>query len=150
MHIDKDLIFIDPEVKDTDMLFELMCAGLEKKGWVEADFFTSLKERERKFPTGLDTGKIKIAIPHTDPDKVIIEGMAVAVIKKPLDFAEMGYPGKRLVPVSIVFLLLLKKGKVEFYHKLLNKIKNSDILLKIYESRSRQDACRLLTRSLNT
>jgi len=132
MHIDKDLIFLDPKVKSIDMLFELMCAELEKKGWIEADFFKSLIERERKFPTGLDTGKIKIAIPHTDPDKVIIDG------------------GKRLVPVSIVFLLLLKKGKVEFYHKLLNKIKNSDILLKIYESSSRQDACRLLTRSLNT
>ena len=150
MHIDKDLIFLDPKAKSIDMLFELMCAKLEKRGWIEADFFKSLIERERKFPTGLDTGKIKIAIPHTDPDKVIIEGMAVAIIKKPLDFTEMGYPGKRLVPVSIVFLLLLKKGKVEFYHKLLNKIKNSDILLKIYESRSRQDACRLLTRSLNT
>ncbi len=150
MHIDKDLIFLDPKVKSIDMLFELMCAELKKKGWVEADFFKSLIERERKFPTGLDTGKIKIAIPHTDPDKVLIEGMAVAVIKKPIDFTEMGHPDKRQVPVSIVFLLLLKKGKVEFYHKLLNKIKNSDILLKIYESRSRQDACRLLTRSLNT
>ncbi len=150
MHIDKDLIFLDPKVKSIDMLFELMCAELEKRGFIGADFFKSLIERERKFPTGLDTGKIKIAIPHTDPDKVIIEGMAVAIIKKPLDFAEMGYQGKRLVPVSIVFLLLLKKGKVEFYHKLLNKIKNSDILLKIYESSSRQDACQLLTRSLNT
>ncbi|MES0340919.1 MAG: PTS sugar transporter subunit IIA [Candidatus Humimicrobiaceae bacterium] len=149
MHIDKDLIFLDPKVKSIDMLFELMCAELEKKSWVETDFFNSLIERERRFPTRLDTGKIKIAIPHTDPDKVVIEGMAVAVIKKPLDFAEMGYPGKRLLPVNIVFLLLLKKGKAEFYHKLLNKIKNSDILLKIYESGSRQDACQLLTRSLN-
>ena len=149
MHIDKDLIFLNPKVKNIDMLFELMCAELEKKSWVETDFFNSLIERERKFPTGLDTGKIKIAMPHTDPDKVAIEGMAVAVIKKPIYFAAMGYPGKRLVPVNIVFLLLLKEGKVEFYHKLLNKIKNSDILLKIYESRSRQAACRLLTRSLN-
>lgn len=150
MNIDKDLIFLDPKVQSIDMLFELMCAELEKRGWIKADFFSSLIERERRFPTGLDTGKIKIAIPHTDPGRVIIEGMAVAVIKKPLDFAEMGYPDKRLLPVNIVFLLLLKKGKVKFYHKLLNKIKNSDILLKIYESENRQDACQLLTRSLNT
>ena len=150
MHIDKDLIFLDPKIRSIDMLFRMMSAELEKKGWIEADFLNSLIKREERFPTGLDTGKIKIAIPHTDPDKVLIEGMAVAVIKKPINFAEMGHPDKRQVPVSIVFLLLLKKGKVEFYHKLLNKIKNSDILLKIYESRSRQDACRLLTRSLNT
>ena len=76
--------------------------------------------------------------------------MAVAIIKKPLDFTEMGSPDRRILPVNIVFLLLLKKGKAEFYHKLLNKIKNSDILLKIYESGNRQDACQLLTRSLNT
>jgi PTS system galactitol-specific IIA component len=150
MHIDKDLIFLDPKIRSIDMLFRMMSAELEKKGWIEADFLNSLIKREERFPTGLDTGKIKIAVPHTDPDKVIIEGLSVAVIKKPLDFAEMGYPGKRLLPVNIVFLLLLKKGKAEFYHKLLNKIKNSDILLKIYESGSRQDACQLLTRSLNT
>ena len=149
MHINKDLIFLDPKIRSIDMLFEIMCAELEKKGWIEADFLSSLIEREERFPTGLDTGKIKIAVPHTDPEKVIIEGLAVAVIKKPLDFAEMGHPDKQLLPVNIVFLLLLKKGKAEFYHKLLNKIKNSDILLKLYESENRQDACQLLIRSLN-
>jgi len=150
MHIDKDLIFLDPKVQSIDMLFKLICAELEKRGWIGTDFFNSLIERERRFPTGLNTGKIKIAVPHTDPDKVIIEGMTVAVIKKPLDFAEMGHHGKRLLPVNIVFLLLLKKGRVEFYQKLLNKIKNSDILLKIYESGNKRDTCQILTRSLNT
>ena len=150
MHIDKDLIFLDPEAGSIEVLLRLMSTELEKKGCVETDFFESLIRREKKFPTGLDTGEIKIAIPHTDPDKVIIEGMAIAIIKKPLDFIEMGSPDRRILPVNIVFLLLLKNGKAEFYHKLLNKIKNSDILLKIYESGNRQDACQLLTRSLNT
>ncbi len=150
MHIDKNLIFLDPEAGSIEVLFKLMSVELEKKGCIEADFFESLIAREKRFPTGLDTGKIKIAIPHTDPDKVIIEGMAVAVIKKPLDFTEMGSPVKRLLPVNIIFLLLLKNRKAEFYHMLLNKIKNSDILLKIYESGNRQDACQLLIRLLNT
>ena len=83
MHIDKDLIFLDPKVQSIDMLFKLICAELEKRGWIGTDFFNSLIEREGRFPTGLNTGKIKIAVPHTDPDKVIIEGMAVAVIKSP-------------------------------------------------------------------
>lgn len=150
MQIDKDLIFLNPEAESIDMLFKLMCAALEKKGWVKDDFYICLINRERKFPTGLDTGRIKIAIPHTDPDKVARAGMVVAVLKKPLDFGEMGSPGPKLLPVKIVFLLMLKRGRAKFYHKLLNKIKNSDILLRIYQADSRQDICQLLMKSLNT
>jgi len=76
--------------------------------------------------------------------------MAVAVLKKPLDFGEMGSPGPKLLPVKIVFLLMLKRGRAKFYHKLLNKIKNSDVLLRIYQADSRQDICQLLMKSLNT
>ncbi|MCJ7665161.1 MAG: PTS sugar transporter subunit IIA [Actinobacteria bacterium] len=150
MQIERDLIFLNPQVESIDMLFKLMCAALEKKGWVKDDFCICLINRERQFPTGLDTGDIKIAIPHTDPDKVICEGMAVAVLKKSLDFGEMGSPGTKSLPVNIVFLLLIKKGKVKFYHKILNKIKNSDILLKLYQADSRQDVWQLLIKSLNT
>ena len=150
MQIDRDLIFLNPEARSIDMLFKLMCTTLEKKGWVKDDFYIYLINRERQFPTGLDTGSIKIAIPHTGPDKVIIEGMAVAVLEKPLGFGEMGNPGTELLPVKIVFLLLLKSGRVKFYHKLLNKIKNSDILFKIYQADSRQAICQLLIKSLNT
>ena len=150
MQIDEDLIFLNPEAESIDILFKLMCTALEKKGWVKDDLCICLTNRDREFPTGLDTGSIKIAIPHTGPDKVTCEGMAVAVLKKPLDFGEMGSTGPKLLPVKIVFLLLLKKGRAKFYHKLLNKIKNSDILLRIYQADSRQAICQLLMKSLNT
>lgn len=149
MLIYRDLLFIYPEVKKTDDLFLLFSQVLKKKGWVKNDFYTSLIKRENDFPTGLDTGRIKIAIPHTDTRKVIVEGMAVAVLKNPLTFGEMGNPGNK-ISIKIVFLLLLKNNKAKFYSNLLNKIQNSDILLKIYEADSRQNLCRLLTRLLDT
>ncbi len=149
MLINKDNIFIDPAVSSTSELFELFYKNLFEKGFVREDFYNALVEREKSYPTGLDTGNIKIAIPHTDSNMIIREGMAVAVLKEPVSFSEMGDPASSL-RVNIVFLLLIKDRKAKFYHILLNKIKNSDILHKIYKSDNKQALCLLLTKLLNT
>ena len=41
-----------------------------KKAGSKRVFTSHLPEREKLYPTGLDTGEYKIAIPHTDPDMV--------------------------------------------------------------------------------
>lgn len=149
MLIDKDNIFIDPAVGSTSELFALFYKNLFEKCFVRKGFYRALTEREKSYPTGLDTGNIKIAIPHTDPNMIIREGMAVAVLKNPVSFGEMGDPDNSL-RVNIVFLLLIKDRKAKFYRILLNKIKNSDILHKIYKSDNSQALCLLLIKLLNT
>ncbi len=149
MLINKDNIFIDPAVNSTSELFGLFYKNLFEKCFVKEGFYRALTEREKSYPTGLDTGNIKIAIPHTDFNMILREGMAVAVLKNPVLFGEMGDPDNSL-RINIVFLLLIKDRKTKFYRILLNKIKNSDILHKIYESDDSQALCLLLTKLLNT
>jgi len=149
MLVDKDNIFIDPVINNRQELFELFNKNLFEKGFVKKGFCRALIERERAYPTGLDTGNIKIAIPHTDSNMIIQEGVAVAVLKNPVSFGKMDDPDNSL-GVNIVFLLFIKDSKAKFYHILLNKIKNSDILHKIYESDNSQALCLLLTKLLNT
>jgi len=149
MLIDKDNILIDPAASSTPELFELFYKNLFEKGFVKKGFYRALIEREKSFPTGLDTGNIKIAIPHTDSDMIIREGIAIAVLRNPILFGEMSAPDNSL-RVNIVFLLLIKDSRAEFYRNLLNKIKNSDILHKICESNNSQVLCLLLIKSLNT
>lgn len=149
MLIDKDNIFIDPVVNGRSELFKFLSKGLYEKGFVKKGFYEALIEREKDHPTGLDTGKIKIAIPHTDPDMILKESIVLITVNDPIIFNEMGSPNSML-GVSIIFLLLIKGGRSKFYHNLLNKIKNSDILNKIYESDNRQALCQLLIKLLNT
>ncbi len=149
MLIDKDNIFIDPVIDNRQELFELFNKNLFKKGFVKKGFYRALIEREKAYPTGLNTGNIKIALPHTDTDMVTKEGIAIATVKNPVLFGEMGNPDS-MIGVNIIFLLLIKDNKAKFYHNLLNKIKNSDILHKIYESDNSQALCLLLIKLLNT
>jgi galactitol PTS system EIIA component len=149
MFIDKENIFINPKIRSYLELFRLFHKSLFEKGYVKKDFYRSLAEREKSYPTGLDTRPIKIAIPHTDPDMIIKEGLALAVVDTPLAFEKMGSPGS-IIQVNIIFLLLIKNNKARFYQNLLNKIRNSDILQRIYKTETRQDLCLLLTELLNT
>ena len=149
MLIDKDNIFIDPAVNGRNELFKFLSKGLYKNGFVEKGFYEALTKREKDYPTGLNTGKIKIAVPHTDPDMILKESIVLITVNDPIIFNEMGTPDSML-EVGIIFLLLIKDGRSKFYHNLLNKIKNSDILNKIYESDNRQALCQLLIKLLNT
>ncbi len=149
MLIYKDNIFIDPAINNRQELFDLFNKKLFKKGFVKKGFYRALIERERSYPTGLCVENINIALPHTNPDMVIRETVAVATVKSPVSFGKMGDPDST-IGVNIIFLLLIKNKKAKFYHNLLNKIKNSDILHKIYESDNSQALCLLLIKLLNT
>ena len=147
--IEPENILIQPDVSSREELFRLFYEGLYKNGTVKEGFYEALARREESYPTGLDTGEYKIAIPHTDADLVNKSSIGTAILKKPVLFGEMGAPHKN-VEVSIVLLVMIKDNKAGFYHNLLNKIKNSDILHKIYNTDDRQDLCLLLIKLLNT
>jgi len=144
----KDFIVIDKNFKNTQELFEHVSHILVKQNIVDGGYSRSLIDREKEYPTGLDTGKIKIAIPHGDSKMVKKEVLVVAVAKKPVAFREMGNP-QRVVMADIIFFPLAKSRQAKFLAKLLNNIKNSDILNHIYYSRDKKEVCRLLKKCLN-
>lgn len=83
-----------------------MAARLVEAGHVGPGFTEAVLARERTYPTGLPTA-MGTAIPHTDPEHVIHPGLAVATLKWPVPFGEMG-GGPRTVDVSLVVMLVLK------------------------------------------
>lgn len=147
--IDPRNLFYHPDADDREGLFRLFHDRLYEDNIVKKGFYKALVKREEEYPTGLDAGAYKIAVPHTDTDMINIPALAAAVLKKPMIFGEMGSPKKK-IGVSLVFLMLLKEGKTVFYHNLLNNIKNSDILHEINNSSDSQELCLLLTKLLNT
>ena len=115
-----------------------------KHGFARRDLVESILAREKEFPTGINTN-VPFAIPHTNPEFTIRKGIAVATLKRPVTFCEMGNPDRSL-DVSIVLMPALtgrETDQKELYRmlQLLEDPRTANALL---QSRSKQETRRLL------
>lgn len=85
-----------------------MAEAMLKEGYVKAEFHDAIIKRESEFPTGLPTGKINVAIPHTDPEYVKKPAVCLGILDKQVEFNVMGMEGEK-TSVSILFMLAIKK-----------------------------------------
>lgn len=77
------------DVSDSEDALRSLAGRLLDAGAVTLDFPEALRTRERTYPTGLPT-PIPTAIPHADPQHVLVPGLAVATLARPVTFGEMG------------------------------------------------------------
>jgi len=80
-------------------------AGYAKSGYLEA-----ILEREEKYPTGLHTPEIEVAIPHADAEWANTPSLTIGLLEHPVTFKPMGGEGGD-VAVEIVFMLTIKEPK---------------------------------------
>lgn len=113
---------------------------LQKAGYVKDSYVNAVIEREKILPTGLRTGSINVAIPHTDLQHVNETVMAVATLDEPVKFHLMEDPSQE-VDVDIVFLLGIARPKeqTELLSKLMSIFKDGDRLKKLKEARTEED-----------
>lgn len=93
-------------VTDRAGVLHALSVRLREIGAVTDTFEAAVLAREEKHPTGLPTA-VAAAIPHTDPEHVLVPGFAVAVPAQPVDFGEIGSGGDRTVAAEIVVMLVL-------------------------------------------
>ena len=55
---------------DRDELLHEMADYLNSLGYVKSSYGDSVIERENKYPTGIDTDPIPVAIPHSERERV--------------------------------------------------------------------------------
>ena len=99
----EELIFTDMDASSTNDIFEVLGGELVLAGYAKDGYVQALKEREDEFPTGLDVDGFGVAIPHTPPEHVNEVATAIAVLRDPVTFLEMGTDEP--VDVSLVFML---------------------------------------------
>ncbi|WP_068674998.1 PTS sugar transporter subunit IIA [Oceanobacillus sp. Castelsardo] len=137
-HIIKDL-----ECKDSQDAIEKLGTLLYNSGVVKETYVSAVKEREKIYPTGLPADAFDIAIPHTDSIHVNSSAIAVGVLKKPVEFTQMGSNDIVLHP-QVIFMLaindpheqinILKRLMSLFQNKeLLESVKNAEGTKEIYE-----------------
>ncbi|MEM3573782.1 MAG: PTS sugar transporter subunit IIA [Nitrososphaeria archaeon] len=131
----EDLVFVKKIFENKDKLLIFLANALLEKGAVRDSFVESILTREKEHPTGLELGRINIAIPHTDTEHTKTSSMTVLTLKSPINFNRMDKPEVE-IPVHIVFMLAIQDPNeyVNFLGKLASQFSNQTFIDQIYES----------------
>lgn len=113
----ESLIFRDLQVSDNKEALEILGNAMLQEGYVLEDFPAAVWQREQDFPTGLDVDGIGVAIPHTEAHHVKKEGIALALLKTPVEFDTMGEENCR-IPVKIIIMFTVA-GKEKHIDRLM-------------------------------
>lgn len=118
---------------------ELVATRLEEIGAVKASFRQAVLAREATFPTGLPT-VIGSAIPHTDPEHVLTEGIAAVTLNNPVEFRPMG-GGDSTISVKLVVVMLLKAAhsQLEGLQLLMQRLQDESGITTLLESNSDEE-----------
>lgn len=145
-HIDPAAIALGVDATDGEAVIRLLAGKLEALGYVKGSYADAVVRREATMPTGLPLGyALNVAIPHTDPEHVIKPGIALAVLSKPVDFANMEDPDEA-VPVGYVFLLAIndKDKQIDMLQEIMDTIQSEEALAGLSRAASAADVAAAL------
>lgn len=123
----------DQPMTDREVL-SAMADYLCEKGIVKNSYRQAVLDREASFPTGLKTGGINVAIPHTDIYHVNQAAICVAILKSPALFQAMDEPDHG-IEVNLVIMLALTEahGHIEMLQRIVKLIQNQEDVKNIIE-----------------
>lgn len=142
--LNDNLLMLQVDVGSSEEIIELLGSALVKYGFARGSLVDSILTREKEFPTGISTS-VPFAIPHTNAEFTIRKGLAVATLKHPVRFREMGNPEKSL-DVSIVLMPALtgKESDQKEFYRMLQLLEDPRVANSLLQSHSAQEIKRLL------
>lgn len=128
-----DLIFMDYPAKAREELLTELVAILRSKGYVKDSFQEALLARERKYPTGLNTPGVPLAMPHAEAEHVVKPAILVARLSEAVVFKEMGNSGKDVM-AKFVFMLAVSdpSGHLAMLSKFMSIFSQGEKLKALY------------------
>lgn len=101
--IDEGLCLVGLEATTAEDVIRALSARLLEKGHVKPSFEKAALSREKRSPTGLPFPGVAVALPHAEPEHVASPAIAIATLKNPVPFRQMGSPATKL-SVSLVVM----------------------------------------------
>lgn len=109
--IHNDSIFLQVDFEHRYEVVEMLANSLYDQGFVQKKFIHDAILRERTSATSIGSS---IAIPHGNPSGILQSGIAVAVLKRPIEWG--------MEKVSLVFLLAVTDENPQVTKKLFNEL----------------------------
>nr|WP_242550293.1 PTS sugar transporter subunit IIA [Enterococcus sp. MJM16] len=109
---DQQLISLEVEGESEERVFEQVADHLKELGFVNDGYLNGITAREERFPTGLITQHLNIALPHSDPEYIEKPFVYIARLKNEVKVKQMG--DSQEMGVKNLFFLGIKdpKGQV--------------------------------------
>lgn len=145
----EELIFLNYEASDREELLRKLSSELEKGGYVKESYVKGILDREKVFPTGLNTEGVKVALPHTDAVHVNKAAIVIAKLKEPVVFKEMGF-GEKDVEAKLIFMMAVKNPseQVTTLSRLMSILSNKETLTTLYACTTSSAVIDILTKVL--
>jgi PTS system galactitol-specific IIA component len=127
-----------------DVLRKLANALISEK-WAKRGLVKAVIRREKKYPTGLHTLTMGIALPHADPKWAIKPAMVVGILDEPVEFKPMDGVSEN-VEVYLIFMLCIPADQphISFLRALTKLFSFEDSLEKIHTNGDRETLVKLL------
>ncbi|MGT2910470.1 PTS sugar transporter subunit IIA [Streptococcus cameli] len=114
-----DLIRLNCNAQNYQDLFEQIGKELLEKNYVSEQYVESLLKREERFPTGLKTKFLNIALPHTDPEVILEPFIFVVKNRNPIRMLQMGDNSETICQHFLFLGIKDPKGQVGLLSKLM-------------------------------
>lgn len=133
-----ELIDLHMSVETEEELFEQVASRLQQKGYVNGGYLEGIKSREKRFPTGLMTEFLNVALPHSDTEFIEKPFIYVARIKNPVIVKQMG--DDQEMEVQNFFFLGIKEPskQVGLLQELMTMFQNSQFISALKEAKQNE------------
>ena len=145
----KELVLVGMEAASAEEAMRALAKAMLAEGLVRESFVEAVLEREKTYPTGIPAKVFDIALPHTMAEHVIEPCLAVGVLKKPVEFRQMGTPDIILHP-RVIFMLAISDPKEQLgqLKKIMKLLQNDDLLMGVRDAGSAEQVVELLNPAL--
>lgn len=131
-YLREEHIWIKEPVNTPSDVFEQVFKRCKSFGYVNEEFIEKINERELLFPTGLQMDGYGVAIPHTDPECVNKQFIAVFIPEKDVVFKRMD-DATADVDVNVIFVLGLNQphSQLAILQELMVLLQEKEIIEKL-------------------
>lgn len=149
--LNKSLITIGMEEDSYQDVFRQLGGALIQEGYAKSSYIDALNAREKDYPTGLDIDGVGVAIPHTDVSHVNKAGIAIAVLKHPVTFIQMGTDDEE-VSVRLVFMLSVvdPNAHIDELQKILAIIQDTSVLGQVINAQNEEKIIEIIKEKENS
>jgi len=152
LEVSEENILIKLEAETKEEVIRILVDLLVKNAYLKTGYYDVVVEREVKYPTGLPTEGIKVAIPHGfSEDCVLKPAVGIATLARPVIFNNMFADDEELA-VELVFLLALtnKEEQGKDLTRIMDVLSDSKLLCAIHAAKTGSEIKKLVYSSLSS
>ncbi|GEK59619.1 PTS sugar transporter subunit IIA [Marinococcus halophilus] len=149
LYFDTPVILLDIDGSSKEEVLRMMAQNLVSNELVKQSFVEAVVQRENEYATGLPTGDIAVAIPHTDVEHVQRKAISVGILRDPVDFIVMG-DDKETVPVKIVFMLAMDEAhsQLKLLQQLMQVFQDQNVLKELSSTSDKKQIKKMMEEKL--